>query len=56
MVIGILAQVGDLAESVLKRDALVKDSNSIPGVGGVLDMVDSILLTAPVVYFFIRSL
>jgi len=54
--IGILAQVGDLAESVLKRDALVKDSNSIPGIGGILDMVDSVLLTAPVVYFFIHSL
>lgn len=56
MLIGVLAQVGDLAESVLKRDALVKDSNSIPGIGGILDMVDSVLLTAPVVYFFIRSI
>ena len=55
MLIGVLAQVGDLAESVLKRDALVKDSNSIPGIGGILDMLDSILLTAPVIYFFIRS-
>jgi phosphatidate cytidylyltransferase len=54
--IGVLAQIGDLAESVLKRDALVKDSNSIPGIGGILDMVDSVLLTAPVVYFFIHSL
>lgn len=52
IVIGVLAQVGDLAESVLKRDALVKDSNKIPGIGGVLDMVDSVLLTAPIVYFF----
>lgn len=56
MLIGVLAQVGDLAESVLKRDALVKDSNKIPGIGGILDMMDSLLLTAPVVYFFIRSL
>ena len=56
MLIGIFAQLGDLAESVLKRDALVKDSNKIPGIGGVLDLVDSVLLTAPVVYFFIRSL
>lgn len=56
MLIGVLAQVGDLAESVLKRDALVKDSNKIPGIGGVLDMMDSLLLTAPVVYFFIRSM
>ncbi|MBS0615095.1 MAG: CDP-archaeol synthase [Verrucomicrobia bacterium] len=54
MVIGVLAQIGDLAESLLKRDAVVKDSNSIPGVGGILDMVDSLLFTSPVVYFFIR--
>lgn len=53
-VIGILAQIGDLAESLLKRDAFVKDSNSLPGLGGVLDMLDSLLFTAPVVYFFIR--
>lgn len=56
MIIGVLAQIGDLAESLLKRDASVKDSNSIPGLGGVLDMVDSILFTSPVVYFFIRSI
>jgi phosphatidate cytidylyltransferase len=55
MVIGILAQIGDLAESLLKRDAFVKDSNSLPGLGGVLDMLDSLLFTSPVVYFFIRS-
>jgi len=55
MVIGILAQIGDLAESLLKRDAVVKDSNTLPGLGGVLDMLDSLLFTAPVVYFFIRS-
>jgi phosphatidate cytidylyltransferase len=55
IVIGILAQIGDLAESLLKRDAFVKDSNRLPGMGGVLDMVDSLLFTSPVVYFFIRS-
>ena len=55
LVIGILAQIGDLAESLLKRDAFVKDSNSLPGLGGVLDMLDSLLFTSPVVYFFIRS-
>jgi phosphatidate cytidylyltransferase len=54
MVIGLLAQVGDLAESLLKRDAFVKDSNRLPGVGGVLDMVDSLIFTSPVVYFFIQ--
>ena len=55
MIIGMLAQIGDLAESLLKRDAFVKDSNSLPGLGGVLDMLDSFLFTSPVVYFFIRS-
>jgi phosphatidate cytidylyltransferase len=52
--IGALSQVGDLAESLLKRDAVVKDSNRLPGVGGVLDMVDSLLLTAPIVYFYLK--
>jgi phosphatidate cytidylyltransferase len=54
VVIGILAQVGDLAESLLKRDAFVKDSNTLPGIGGILDLVDSLIFTSPVVYFFIR--
>lgn len=54
MLIGIFGQIGDLAESLLKRDADVKDSNTLPGLGGVLDMVDSLLFTTPIVYFFIR--
>lgn len=54
MCIGIAGQVGDLAESLLKRDAVVKDSNALPGLGGILDMVDSILLTAPIVYFYLK--
>lgn len=52
--IGIIAQVGDLAESLLKRDAAIKDSNSLPGLGGVLDMLDSLLLTSPIVYFYLQ--
>jgi phosphatidate cytidylyltransferase len=52
--IGVVGQIGDLAESLLKRDAVVKDSNALPGLGGVLDMVDSLLLTAPVVYFYLQ--
>lgn len=52
--IGIMGQIGDLAESLLKRDAVVKDSNTLPGLGGVLDMVDSLLFTAPTVYFFMK--
>lgn len=51
--LGIFGQIGDLAESLLKRDAVVKDSNTLPGVGGILDMVDSLLLTTPIVYFFL---
>lgn len=54
MLIGISGQIGDLAESLLKRDAAVKDSNALPGLGGVLDMVDSLLFTTPIVYFFLR--
>ncbi len=48
--IGVLAQVGDLAESLLKRDAGVKDSNQLPGIGGMLDILDSLLFTAPFTY------
>jgi|SRR5579862_807417 len=52
--LGTVGQIGDLAESLLKRDAAVKDSNQLPGLGGVLDMVDSLLFTTPIVYFFIK--
>ena len=51
---GISAQLGDLAESLLKRDAGVKDSNSLPALGGVLDMVDSLLFSTPLAYGFLR--
>ncbi len=54
MCIGLVGEVGDLAESLLKRDAVVKDSNDLPGLGGILDMVDSLLLTAPIVYFYLK--
>lgn len=50
---GILAQLGDLGESVLKRDIGVKDSGVIPGLGGMLDVLDSLLLTIPFLYYYL---
>lgn len=54
LTIGLFAQLGDLAESLLKRDAKVKDSNIIPGTGGVLDVLDSLIFTSPLMYFFLK--
>ena len=54
VLLGILGQLGDLAESLLKRDSQVKDSGRIiPGFGGVLDLIDSLLFTAPALYFYL---
>ena len=48
-----IGQMGDLAESMIKRDAQQKDSaNNVPGFGGILDIVDSPLVAAPFAYLF----
>ena len=55
VVLGAAAVVGDLAESLIKREAGVKDSsNVLPGHGGALDLVDSLLFTAPLLYVYMR--
>jgi len=52
LIISVISILGDLAESLIKRDTGFKDSGaSIPGLGGILDLVDSILFTVPAMYF-----
>ena len=51
----VIGQMGDLAESMMKRDARQKDSsNRVPGFGGILDVIDSPLVAAPFAYLFFR--
>jgi len=55
ILLSVLGEVGDLAESLLKRECGAKDSGSIiPGIGGILDLIDSLLFTTPLFYFYIK--
>ena len=55
LILGLAAVIGDLAESLIKRSCGVKDSGRfLPGIGGGLDLIDSILFTAPMLYFYLH--
>ncbi len=55
ILLSLVGQVGDLSESLIKRDCQVKDSGSLfSGLGGMLDLIDSLIFTTPIFYFYLR--
>ena len=54
VLLALVAVLGDLAESILKRSLEVKDSGQVmPGIGGFLDLIDSLIFTAPLFYIYL---
>ena len=54
-ILGLCAVIGDLIESLFKREAGLKDSGKFfPGIGGILDLLDSLLFNAPIMYLYLR--
>ena len=57
VILSVTAVVGDLIESLFKREAGVKDSGALfPGIGGILDLLDSLLFNAPIMYLYLRHI
>jgi phosphatidate cytidylyltransferase len=57
IVLSVTAVIGDLIESLFKREAGVKDSGGLfPGIGGILDLLDSLLFNAPIMYLYLRHI
>lgn len=57
IILAVISQLGDLFESLIKRDCQVKDSGKVlPGMGGVLDVIDSVIFTAPTFYLYLTMM